>query len=79
MVAGMIADSEVQKWRPQYVERVIASRDHGDFTDAMEKATRLCVTLASGHADLLSGRHFHPVHDIEAELAKARAELAPRS
>jgi len=77
MVAGMIANSEVQKWRPQYVERVIASRDKGDFTDAMERATRLCATLASGYADLLSGRHFHPVHDIEAELAKARAEVAP--
>lgn len=75
MVESMIADPAVQMWRSEYVERVIKDRARGDPAAAIEKATRLCVTLASGHANLLSGGHFHPVHDMEEELEKARAVL----
>jgi len=77
MMESMITDPAVAKWRPDYLQRIIENRDHGDLAVAAEQATRLCVTLASGHADLLSGGHFHPTHDIEAALAKARAEPAP--
>ena len=77
MIERLIDDPDVGEWRPEYLERIIEERDHGDHAAATEKVTRLCSTLASGHADLLSGRHFHPVHDLEAELAKARAALQP--
>jgi NAD(P)-dependent dehydrogenase (short-subunit alcohol dehydrogenase family) len=76
MIESMIADPAVARWRPDYLARIIDDRDHADHAAAAEQATRLCVSLASGHADLLSGRHFHPSHDIEAELEKARAELS---
>ena len=79
MLDTMIADPSVSKWRPDYLNRIVEERDHGDHEAAIEKVTSLCLTLASGHADLLSGRHFHPVHDIEAELAKARAALVQPS
>jgi NAD(P)-dependent dehydrogenase (short-subunit alcohol dehydrogenase family) len=75
MLESLVDDPHVQQWRPEYLARIVEERDHGDHAATIEKATRLCVKLASGQVDLLSGRHFHLVHDIDAELAKARAEL----
>jgi NAD(P)-dependent dehydrogenase (short-subunit alcohol dehydrogenase family) len=79
MIESMIADPAVARWRPDYLARIIDDRDHADHAAAAEQATRLCVSLVSGYADLLSGRHFHPSHDIEAELEKARAELSHKA
>jgi len=69
----------IAKVTPKPIKYVVIASDHGDHTAAIEKVTQLCLTLVSGYADLLSGRHFHPMHDLEAELEKTRADLASQT
>ncbi len=66
-------DPGAQRWRPDFVERLNSEKAADNFEEAMAKVTRLSLALASGQADVLSGRHFNPNEDV-AEIVKQEAK-----
>lgn len=66
-------DPNAQKYLTEFVVRLKAAKDAGDYQPAMDAATGLCLTMASGAADALSGRHFSPTDDIAAAIREATA------
>ena len=58
------------KWLPEFHARVQHFREHGGAVP-VEVPSQLCVALASGRADALSGRHITVNDDLEALIADA--------
>lgn len=73
LAESTINDPGAQRWRPEFVARLIEDREHGDLEGKMALVTTLAVQLASGAADPLTGRHFNPGDDVDAMVKEAAA------
>ena len=69
--------ADAQKYVPQFIQRLNTLRDNPASGNPMSQVTRLCVFLASGQGDGLSGRYIS-VDDDPAALAK-RADTIKES
>ena len=71
-----MADPDAQKYLPSFVANLTRRKAAGeDPLPGLKRCAAMCVELASGRCDALSGRYLRPEDDLE-RLARA-AELAP--
>ena len=62
---------DAQKWMPQFVERLKTLKEQPDSGNPITQVMDLCVGLASGQADTLSGRYFSVDDDLAETVAHA--------
>lgn len=69
-----IGDPDAQRYVGWFVEALSTRRDSGteDPTEGFEKCRRLCVNLASGRYDELTGLYLDPDEDLDARLELLR-------
>ena len=60
---------DARKWMPQFIERLNELKRDPDAGNPMSQVTSLCVFLASGRGDALSGRYLSVDWDVE-DLAR---------
>jgi NAD(P)-dependent dehydrogenase (short-subunit alcohol dehydrogenase family) len=70
---GMAAmtDAGAQRWAPQLVARWREVKEAGDQDTALNRCAEMCLDLASGRFDPLSGRYLIPEDDFAALLRDA--------
>lgn len=68
------ADPAAQKYLPDFVERLEHQKQEDDPTIGLNRCAEICVMLASGRADVLSGRYLQPDWDLEAMVQEATAD-----
>ncbi len=65
---------DARKWLPGMVARIAQLRDSPDGTRDLERCAQVCVRIASGEYDSLSGRYLDVKDDFEQLLRDAAAE-----
>lgn len=70
----VIHSADAQKWLPGFIERLGQAKTDGTGEQAMARATGLCLALASGEADVLSGRFLSVGDDLAALIRDASLE-----
>ncbi len=68
-----MASPEAQRWLPGMVERLRGLKEQQDRVAVFARCVEMCVDLASGRYDALSGRFFMPQDDFEKLLREAQA------
>jgi len=69
-----MADPMAQKYLPDFVGNLSRRKAaHEDGSEGLRRCAELCVALASGRCDPLSGRYLTPEDDLEALLREAAA------
>jgi hypothetical protein len=63
--------ADAQRWNKDFVDRLSSEKSADNYETSMAVVTSLALTLASGRADALSGRHLSPTDDVEALLKQA--------
>jgi len=76
LAESTINDAGAQKWRPEFVARLIQAREAGNEAEGLARVSELCTRLACGDADLLTGQHFGPQDDLDHYIQRAK-EGAP--
>ena len=69
MARTTIADPEAQRWVPWMLEILQDIGDKEDPAAGFARCVEMCVGLASGRYDALSGRYLDPKDDFDALLA----------
>jgi len=69
MAAGTIASPQAQRWLPGMLAALAQIRDREDPAAGFARCGQMCVDLASGRCDGLSGRYLAPQDDF-AELLR---------
>jgi NAD(P)-dependent dehydrogenase (short-subunit alcohol dehydrogenase family) len=69
LAEGTIASPDAQRWLPGMVESLTRlKREQPDSTAVFARCEQMCVDLASGRYDALSGRYLEPTDDFDALL-----------
>ncbi|HUI60894.1 MAG TPA: SDR family oxidoreductase, partial [Steroidobacteraceae bacterium] len=71
MAAGTVASPEAQRWLPGMLAALSQIRDREDPAVGFARCGQMCVDLASGRCDGLSGRYLTPQDDF-TELLRRR-------
>jgi NAD(P)-dependent dehydrogenase (short-subunit alcohol dehydrogenase family) len=71
LARGTIKNPGAQKWLPNMVERFTEMLDDVDPAPGLAKCADLCLMLASGRYDALSGQYLDVRDDIDATLRAA--------
>jgi NAD(P)-dependent dehydrogenase (short-subunit alcohol dehydrogenase family) len=69
---GAVAREDTRRWQPEFHRRLTELEQHPEQGTPMEAVTDLCLFLADGRGDALSGRYISVDEDV-TELAR-RAE-----
>jgi 3-oxoacyl-[acyl-carrier protein] reductase len=67
------ADPAAQKYLPDFVDRLEHQKHEDDPRIGLDRCAEICVMLASGRGDALSGRYLDPSWDLDAMVAEAKA------
>jgi NAD(P)-dependent dehydrogenase (short-subunit alcohol dehydrogenase family) len=70
------ADPMAQKYLPEFVDRLETQKHTDDPSVGLTRCADVCVMLASGAGDVLSGRYLHPDWDLDAMISEAAASTA---
>lgn len=68
-----IETPDVRRWRPEMLEMLTELRDNTDPAEGLAKCAALCVRLASGECDILSGQYMDVREDLDEKLRKQKA------
>jgi NAD(P)-dependent dehydrogenase (short-subunit alcohol dehydrogenase family) len=71
LAKNAIANPDVRRWRPGMAERLSELRDQSDPLEGLAKCAELCVRLASGECDVLSGQYIDVREDLDEKLRQA--------
>jgi NAD(P)-dependent dehydrogenase (short-subunit alcohol dehydrogenase family) len=63
---GAMARADTQRWQPEFHQRLVELDQYPEGGTPMEAVTRLCLFLASGRGDALSGRYISVEEDVTA-------------
>jgi len=75
LAESTIASPDAQRWLPGMVAALAKMRDEKrDAAPVFARCVEMCVSLASGKYDALSGRYLEPWDDFDALLAEAAHE-----
>ncbi|MGH2585441.1 MAG: SDR family NAD(P)-dependent oxidoreductase [Dehalococcoidia bacterium] len=66
---GAMARDDTRQWQPEFHQRLTELEQHPEQGTPMEAVTNLCLFLATGQGDALSGRYIS-VDDDVAELSR---------
>jgi len=73
LAESTIASPDAQRWLPGMVAALRQMRDEKrDAAPVFARCVEMCVGLASGKYDALSGRYLEPWDDFDAVLAEAK-------
>lgn len=72
LAARTVASPDAQRWVPAFVER-IAKAENDDPAAGARRFADLCLALAGGAYDALSGSYVSVSDDLDALLTRARA------
>lgn len=72
MAESTINDPEAQRWLPEMVAVLRRIKEQEDPAAGFARCARMCLALASGRYDALSGRYLTPEDDLDALVAQAR-------
>src|SRR4051812_17273153 len=72
----VIHSADAQKWMPGFIDRLGQAKTDGTGEEALARASGLCLSLACGDADVLSGRFLSVTDDLEAMIRAASPEAA---
>jgi len=68
-----MADPDAQRWLPGFVGNLRRRKEAGeDPSPGLRRCAEMCIELASGRCDALSGRYLTPQDDLAALLSEAR-------
>jgi NAD(P)-dependent dehydrogenase (short-subunit alcohol dehydrogenase family) len=68
MAESTIADPSAQRWVPGMIEFLKQIRDQNDPGPGLTRCARMCLDLASGRYDALSGRYLTPEDNFDELL-----------
>jgi len=68
---GTIASPEAQRWLPGTVERLKRMKRTAGPAPVLARRSQMCVALASGRYDALSGQYLEPGDDLDVLLRAA--------
>lgn len=68
MAESTIASPEAQRWLPDMIEILKQIKKQSDPAAGLARCAEMCVKLASGRYDALSGRYLSPEDDFDALL-----------
>lgn len=71
LAEGTMASPEAQRWLPAMVERLRGLKAQQNEAEVFARCVEMCVDLASGRYDALSGRFLMPQDDFEKLLEQA--------
>lgn len=71
LAAGTIASPEAQRWLPGMLTSLQAIRDREDPAVGLARCAQMCVQLASGRYDALSGSYLTPQDDFAGLLRRS--------
>ena len=71
LAEGTMASPAAQRWLPGMVERLRGLKEQQDPAVVFARCVEMCVDLASGRYDALSGRFLLPEDDFEKLLKEA--------
>ena len=71
---GTINNPDAQKYAPQFVAALQRLKDTADPQVGLQKCAAMCLALASGRCDALSGRYITPEDDLEAMLGEVSSD-----
>ncbi len=71
LAESAIENPDVRRWRPGMAEMLIKLRDAADPAEGLAKCADLCLRLASGECDILSGQYMDVREDLDEKLRKA--------
>jgi NAD(P)-dependent dehydrogenase (short-subunit alcohol dehydrogenase family) len=70
MAESTVSDPTAQRWMPGMVAFLKQIKDKEDPAAGFARCARMCLALASGRYDALSGRYLTPEDDFDALLAQ---------
>jgi NAD(P)-dependent dehydrogenase (short-subunit alcohol dehydrogenase family) len=74
MSEATLGDPEAQKWAPKMIETVKQRQAEIDSAAGFARCTAMCVDLAAGDYDALTGRFLFPEDDFDKLKAEALAK-----
>ena len=72
MAEDTLASPDAQRWLPHMLETLKQIKAREDPEAGFERCTTMCVKLASGRYDGLSGRYLTPDDDFDALLRQEK-------
>lgn len=73
MAEATLASPDAQRWLPHMLASLKEIKAQSDPKAGLARAAEMCVKLASGRYDGLSGRYLTPDDDFDALLRAAAA------
>lgn len=73
LAESTLASDDARRWLPGMVQRLGELREQQDPAIGLARCARLCLALASGRFDALSGRYLDVADDLETLLRQAPA------
>jgi NAD(P)-dependent dehydrogenase (short-subunit alcohol dehydrogenase family) len=68
---GTMADPDAQRWKPGMIEHIGKPEAQADAPAGLAKCANLCLRLASGECDSLSGQYIDVREDLDEKLRQA--------
>jgi NAD(P)-dependent dehydrogenase (short-subunit alcohol dehydrogenase family) len=65
-----IETPDIRRWRPGMLEMLTELREKTDPAEGLAKCANLCLRLASGECDVLSGQYMDVREDLDEKLRK---------
>jgi NAD(P)-dependent dehydrogenase (short-subunit alcohol dehydrogenase family) len=75
LAESTINDAVAQKWLPQFVARLKESREAGEAEQGLAVVSELCIRLACGDADAVTGQHFSVADNLDEHIEKAKRSV----
>lgn len=73
MAEYTMAPPDAQRWLPHMIETLKQIKSQADAGQGLARCAEMCVRLASGRYDALSGRYLTPEDDFDALLREERS------
>jgi NAD(P)-dependent dehydrogenase (short-subunit alcohol dehydrogenase family) len=73
MAESTMASPDAQRWLPHMIETLKQIKSQGDAGQGLARCAEMCVRLASGRYDGLSGRYLTPDDDFDALLRREKS------
>lgn len=71
LARGTMADPDAKQWKPGMVERLGNLQSESDAAAGLSRCADLCLRLASGQCDALSGQYIDVREDLNERLRQA--------
>jgi NAD(P)-dependent dehydrogenase (short-subunit alcohol dehydrogenase family) len=71
LTQSIMTSPDANRWLPKLVEHLIRIDQNADAEEAKQRCAEVCVKLAAGHYDVLSGRYLDVNWDLDVIAAEA--------